>query len=260
VGKRETGLVYIWAPILNLLVYLYTAVFGTIALASFLFDRRGHLHRLVSRFWCRLIVWTIGARVIVQGSEKIRPDGCYIFMANHASLLDLPALFGHLPSNCRVIAKKELFYVPLFGWNLWAAGHFPVDRSNPRKTARSLRLVIEGVRGGKSLLVFPEGTRSADGTLKGFKAGAFKIALRAGVPIVPISISGTHILLPKGSLAPRPGSVRVLIGDPIETHSFSQERLPELITAVRCAIAGGLDDTARLASREPSLTQQSARR
>jgi 1-acyl-sn-glycerol-3-phosphate acyltransferase len=123
---------------------------------------------------------------------------------------------------------------------LWTAGNFPIDQSDTRKTARSLKGVIEGIRSGKSLAVFPEGTRSPDGQLQEFKQGVFKIAIRAGVPIVPVSIIGTSKLLPKGSLAPRPGRVDVVIGKPIDTSKYSEKQLPDLIEVTRQAMAAPL--------------------
>jgi 1-acyl-sn-glycerol-3-phosphate acyltransferase len=143
------------------------------------------------------------------------------------------------------MAKKELFYVPFMGWHLWSAGNFPIDRSDPRKTAKSLRKVIEGVRSGKSLAVFPEGTRTPDGRLQEFKHGAFKIAVRAGVPIVPVSIRGTFKLLPKTTLAPRPGRVDVIIGKPIDTREYSERNLSELIAQTRAAIGANLETSPR---------------
>src|SRR6185503_12016212 len=195
-----------------------------------------------ARLWCRLIAWTIGARIRVHGTENVSPDTSYVYMANHSSLIDTPAMFAYLPYQFKIMAKKELFYVPFMGWHLWTSGNFPVDRSDGRKTARSLRRVIEGVKGGKSLAVFPEGTRTPDGHLQDFKPGAFKIALRAGVPIVPVTIRGTFKLLPKTTLAPRPGSVDVIIGEPIETSGYSDKNLGKLIAETRAAIDKNLAD------------------
>jgi len=140
------------------------------------------------------------------------------------------------------MAKKELFYVPFLGWHLWSSGNFPVDRGDARRTARSLRGVVDGVRNGKSLAVFPEGTRTPDGRLQEFKPGVFKIAVRAGVPIVPVTIRGTFALLPKTTLAPRPGRVDVFIGEPIDTAEFTDKRLTELIEVTWRAINVPLED------------------
>jgi len=121
-----------------------------------------------------------------------------------------------------------------------AAGHFPIDHGNPRKIATSLRRVIEGVKAGRSLAVFPEGRRTDDGQLQAFEPGAFKIALRAGVPIVPVTIRGTFKMLPRTSLAPRPGRVDVIISEPIETTDYNEKTLPALIERTRAAIAANL--------------------
>jgi len=240
VNKLKTILIYCWAPFANLFWYLYTIVMATISLALWPFDRTGAMQHWCARWWCRLIALTIGARIRIHGAENISPDSNYVYMANHSSLIDTPALFACLPYQFKIMAKKELFYIPFMGWHLWSSGNFPVDRSNGRKTARSLRNVIEGVRAGKSLAVFPEGTRTLNGRLQEFKPGAFKIALRAGAPIVPVTIRGTFDLLPKTTLAPRPGRVDVFIGAPIDTRAFSEKRLPDLIELTRMAIESKL--------------------
>jgi 1-acyl-sn-glycerol-3-phosphate acyltransferase len=126
------------------------------------------------------------------------------------------------------------------GWHLATAGHFPIDRGDARRTAKSVRKVIEGVQRGKSLALFPEGTRTRDGRLQEFKSGAFKIALKAGVPIVPVSIRGTFELLPRTTLAPRPGVVDVFIGSPIDTTEYDGNTLPALIDRTKAAIQAGL--------------------
>ena len=214
---------------------------ATISLILWPFDRTGAMQHWCAQWWCRLVAWSIFARIHISGTENILPDRPYVYMANHSSLIDTPALFACLPYQFRIMAKKGLFRVPFMGWHLKTAGNFPVDRSNPRKTALSIRLVIEGVRAGKSLAVFPEGTRSSDGKLQEFKSGAFKIALRAGVPIVPVAIRGTSKLLPKGSLAPRPGRVEVIIGKPIDTSAFNEKKLEDLMRQTRSAIESNLE-------------------
>ncbi|HEX8185333.1 MAG TPA: lysophospholipid acyltransferase family protein [Blastocatellia bacterium] len=257
--KLKTILIYLWAPFANLLWYLYTVVMATISLLLWPFDRTGAMQHWCARWWCRLIAWTIGARIRVYGSDNVRPDRSYVYMANHSSLIDIPALFAYLPFQFRIMAKKELFYVPFMGWHLWTSGNFPVDRSDGRKTARSLRSVIAGVRAGKSLAVFPEGTRTPDGRLQEFKPGAFKIAMRAGVPIVPVTVRGTFKLLPKTTLAPRPGRVDVIIGEPIDTAAYNEKRLHELIERTRLAIEANLDAEYQEAEKAGSVTAQPSR-
>jgi 1-acyl-sn-glycerol-3-phosphate acyltransferase len=235
-----TLLVYLWAPFANLLWYVETAVMAVLSLLAWPFDRTGELQHWCARWWCRMVAWTIFARIKVHGVEHVHPGRPYVYMANHASLIDTPALFAYLPYQFRIMAKKSLFYVPFMGWHLWTAGHFPIDRTNPRKTATSLRRVIEGVRNGRSLAVFPEGSRTHDGHLQEFLPGAFKIALKAGVPIVPVTIRGTFALLPRTTLAPRPGRVDVILSEPIDTAGYSEKTLPELIARTKAAIAANL--------------------
>jgi len=233
-------LVYLWAPFANLLWYLYTIVMATLSLLVSPFDRTGRMQHWCARWWCRLVAWTIFARIQVHGVEHVRPDRPYVYMANHASLIDIPALFAYLPYPFWIMAKRGLFWVPFMGWHLKTAGHFPIDRGDARRTARSVRQVIEGVQAGKSLAVFPEGTRTRDGQLQEFKSGAFKIAMKAGVPIVPVAIRGTFELLPRTTLAPTPGRVDVIIGTPIDTTQYDEKSLPALIDRTRAAIDAAL--------------------
>ena len=233
-------LVYLWAPVANLLWYLYTIVMGSVSLLLWPFDRTGELQHACARWWCRLVAWTIFARIRVHGVEHVQRGRPYVYMANHASLIDTPALFAYLPHQFRIMAKKSLFNVPFMGWHLRTAGHFPIDQGNPRKTAISLRRVIEGVKNGRSLAVFPEGKRTDDGQLQKFEPGAFKIALKAGVPIVPVTIRGTFAMLPRTTLAPRPGRVDVIVGEPIDTTAYTEKTLAALIERTRAAIAANL--------------------
>lgn len=259
-SKLKTLQVYLWAPLANLLWYVYTILIGTISLILWPFDRTGRMQHSCALLWCRMIAWTIGACLKVHGTQWLSPEGRYVYMANHASLIDIPALFACLPYRFHILAKKELFYVPFLGWYLGSAGHFAIDRSDARRTARSIRRVVVALREGRSLAVFPEGTRSSDGRVKEFKPGAFKIALRAGAAIVPVTIRGAHELLPKGSLAPRPGRVDVIIGEPIETTSYSEGQLPELIARTRHAIIDNLLEPVLNERKEVGLTAQSSGR
>ncbi len=234
-------LVYLWAPFANLLWYAHTLLMGSLSLLVWPFDRFGNKQFWCARWWCRLVAWSIFARIRVHGVEHVRPDQPYVYMANHSSLIDTPALFAYLPHPFRIMAKRELFYVPFMGWHLWTAGHFAIDRGNARKTVASLRRVIEGVRNGRSLAVFPEGTRTPDGRLQTFQSGVFKIAVKAGVPIVPVTIRGTFELLPKATLAPRPGRVDVILGEPIDTTDYNDKRLDDLIARTKAAIQQTLD-------------------
>jgi 1-acyl-sn-glycerol-3-phosphate acyltransferase len=251
---KTKRLIYAWTPIANLLWYANTVVMGTLSLLVWPFDRTGSLQHWCARWWCRFIAWSIFARIRVVGTEHVRPGQAYVYMANHASLIDTPALFAYLPYPFRIMAKRELFWIPFMGWHLRAAGHFPVDRRDARRAARSVRAVIDGIRDGRSLAVFPEGTRSPDGRLQEFKSGAFRIAIKAGVPIVPVAIRGAFELLPKTSLAPMPGPIDVVIGEPIETTEY-HDSITALIERTRRAIQSGLSG-APLDSTRPDFRLQ----
>jgi 1-acyl-sn-glycerol-3-phosphate acyltransferase len=236
----KTVFAYIWAPFANLIWYALTIVMGTISLLVWPFDRAGELQHQCAKWWCRFVAWTIFARIRVSGVEHVEAGRPYVYMANHASLIDTPALFAYLPHSFRIMAKKELFWVPFMGWHLWTGGHFPIDRGDPRRTAKSIRRVIDRVRAGTSLAAFPEGTRTPDGQLQDFKPGVFKIAIKSGVPIVPVTIRGTFELLPKTTLAPRPGRVDVIIGPPIDTTQYDDRSVPALIERTKAAIQSQL--------------------
>ena len=154
--------------------------------------------------------------------EKI-PDGPCVFVANHVSFVDIWVLMATLPGTVRFLAKKELMSVPLFGWAMKAAGHIPVHRQNRSAAVGAFDEASEMIRGGTSAIVFGEGTRSRDGTLRSLKKGPFVLAIKAEVPVVPIFLHGTFEVLPKGSVTPRPHPITMLVGDPILTTGLTYE-------------------------------------
>jgi 1-acyl-sn-glycerol-3-phosphate acyltransferase len=158
-------------------------------------------------------------------------------MANHASTIDIWALFLAIPRRVRMIAKKQLARIPLFGWVMWAGRFIFIDRQNAMAARRSIDDAGRRIRGGDSVLIFPEGTRTRDGELGPFKKGGFHLAMEAGVPIVPIALRGTRALMPRGSLRVKSGEVFVTIGTPIPTSGLTLDDRPVLIQRVRDAIA-----------------------
>jgi 1-acyl-sn-glycerol-3-phosphate acyltransferase len=211
----------------------YTIVLGAVSVASSLFERTGHFAHGCARLWSRLILATTGVRVRVEGLDALEPGKTYIFVSNHQSLYDIPVLFWWLPYQLRIIAKESLGSFPFIGWHLRRTGHLLVDRRNPDRAgilARWRGLVVSGL----SLIIFPEGTRSADGRVGRFKAGSFMLALEAGLPVVPISLVGTRLVMRKGGFTVRPGDVRLVIHPPIETAGRAE---PPTIDDAR-ALAG----------------------
>jgi 1-acyl-sn-glycerol-3-phosphate acyltransferase len=184
--------------------------------ASSLFDRSGRFAHACARLWSRLILVTTGVRVRVEGRDRLEPGKTYIFVSNHQSFYDIPVLFWWLPHQLRIIAKESLGSFPFIGWHLRRTGHLLVDRRNPDRAGILKKwrgLVVDGL----SLIIFPEGTRSTDGRVGRFKAGSFMLAIEAGLPVVPISIVGTRLVMPKGRLAAAPGEVVFCVHAPIDT-------------------------------------------
>jgi 1-acyl-sn-glycerol-3-phosphate acyltransferase len=199
------------------LIVLSTVVMGTLSMLASLFDGSGHSQHFLARIWGKSLLAFSFIRVRVEGLEKLDPRASYVFVSNHQSLMDIPAILARLPYQFRFFAKKGLFKIPFLGTHLRRAGHLPVDRSNARNSLKSMseggRIIAER---GVSLLIFPEGGRAPAG-LREFKEGAAYIAIKAGRPVVPMAICGMRGLLPMGSLTIRSGRVRLRIGEPIPT-------------------------------------------
>ena len=173
--------------------------------------------RNLERFWIWLSVKSSGLKIKTEGRGNVPKDRPVVFACNHSSQLDIPVLYFALPVPFCFLVKKELFKIPLFGKTLKQMGHIPVDRSGGKAAMKSLKKAAETLRKGTSIVVFPEGTRSADGRLQEFKPGVIMVALFAGAPIVPVAIKGTHEALPKGKLLIKPAPITVRIGKPVDT-------------------------------------------
>jgi 1-acyl-sn-glycerol-3-phosphate acyltransferase len=212
----------------------YTIVLGTISVASSFFDRRGFFAHGCARLWSRLILRTTGVRVRARGLGHLDPHASYVLASNHQSIYDIPVLFDTLPLQLRIVAKASLGQVPFMGWHLRRAGHLLVQRENPGAgiLERMKRLVGDQV----SLIVFPEGTRSRDGRLARFKGGPFRIAVDAGLPIVPVSVSGTRHVMLKGRLMTCPGEVDLTVHEPIPTVGLAGSDIRPLADRVRAIV------------------------
>lgn len=176
----------------------------------------------------------------VKGGQQLSSKTPYVFAANHLSQFDIFALQGYLTMDFRWLAKKELFQIPIFGAAMRMVGYIPVDRSRGRKALVSLNEAAARVAAGTSVVIFPEGTRSKDGKLHPFKSGAMVLAIKAGVPIVPVAIKGTYEVLPKGKLLARSGHVELTIGSPIETKGLKNADKQELAVKLQQEVAGML--------------------
>jgi 1-acyl-sn-glycerol-3-phosphate acyltransferase len=225
-------------------VVLYTAILGVPAMLSVLVSPRGALFFRIARLWCRWISATSGVRYRVTGSDGVDWNRNYLILSNHQSQFDIPALVLSIPLDVRMVAKQNLFLIPVFGWAIWLAGFIGINRSNRDKAIRSLDRAAEKIRGGLSVLIFVEGTRTPDGNLLPFKKGPFVLALKSGVPIVPVAVRGGRNVLPKGTLRIRPGTLEVVFGSPISTAGFSLDRKEILMDRVRQEIESLLQDDA----------------
>jgi len=200
------------------LIVFATVFLGAISLLVSLFDSSGQKQAALAAVWSRVLLAVSGVKVKAEGLEKISENASYVFVANHLSYMDTPVVLATIPVHFRFLAKRGLFQIPFLGWHLSRAGHIPVPREDARAAVKTMANAAQIVRErGISLLIFPEGGRTRDGKLAEFKEGAAYIAIRAGVPLVPVGLIGTREVLPFGSALIRGGAVTIRIGDPIPT-------------------------------------------
>ena len=222
--------------VIDPLLILATMIFGTLSLLASVFDSRGRTQHAIARVWARALLMISGVRTRVEGLEKL-PRGPSVLVANHESYMDIPTVLALIPLQVRFFAKKGLFRIPLLGGHLRRAGHLPVVRENPRASLKSLSEGARMVRERDiSVLLFPEGGRSPHG-LRDFKEGAAYLAIKAGVPAVPIGIIGTRSVLPMASFHVRPHPVTLRIGDPIPTAGLKLDARAGLNLTLRAKVA-----------------------
>ena len=211
-----------------MLYFFKLAVIGTVTVPATLmtilvglFDPYGKHVYGISRFWTWMVLRVGGISLKVHGLNHIDPKQPYIFMVNHQSNIDIPVLVQSLPAfQLRWIAKKELLWVPLFGWAMWAAKHLTVDRSDRSDALGVFKKARQQMAHGISVVVFPEGTRSGDGRLLPFKRGGFLLAVKTKTPIVPVTINGSGRILPKGDWRIRRGEIEVTVGKPVGMENY----------------------------------------
>jgi 1-acyl-sn-glycerol-3-phosphate acyltransferase len=232
------------ARIRGWLTTIYAAVFMALfffsSLPIMVLTRSGDLPMWFARkAWGPWGLWIAGVDFQIERTAPL-PDGPAIYAANHASAIDIWAAVAAIPRGVRFVAKSEMFRWPVFGWYMTVGGHVPVDRRDHARAVASLAKAAVRVRNGTSLIVFPEGTRSREESLLPFKKGAFAIALKTGLPIVPVSISGGLAILPRGLLAIRPGTIVIRYGAPIASVGPVALTRQELAARVRDAVEAGL--------------------
>ncbi len=231
-----------WADVLTLVyrapAILFATIFmGSLSLITSLWDKTGNTQHRIARGWSRMLLTVGGVRAEVVNVERLNPARSYVLVSNHASLMDTPLVLASIPLQFRFLAKLGLFKIPFLGTHLRRAGHLPVERENPRASLKTMSDGAKLIRDRKvSVLLFPEGGRS-EKNLRVFKEGAAYIAIKAGVPIVPLGIVGTRDVLPMHSSRFQPGVVRLLVGEPIETAQMTIRDRGALTETLRARVS-----------------------
>jgi len=218
------------------LIWLYTIFMGLLALPGGLFDRSGRRLHWFSTTWSRLIMKTIFSPVTVTGLDKIDTSKPHVYAVNHGSALDIPVLYANLPFQFRIAFKKELLSYPVVGWQLKRSGQVCIDQQNPSHSVSSIRAALKGLKAGLPLVIFPEGGRTPDGEIKPFLSGAFFLAIKAQVDIVPVALVGTYELLPMNTYHIKSRPLEMRVGKPISTLGLKGHDLQALSAKVQKAV------------------------
>jgi len=204
--------------------------------------QKGKFSSKIEKLWARLVLKASGVRVEVSGTEHINKNKSYIFIANHLSMFDIPATVAAIPNTIKMLTKKELFRIPLFGWALYAGRHIRIDRQKRESAIQSLDEAVNRIKKEDiSVLVYAEGTRSPDGKIKTFKKGAFILGIKSGIPIVPVTIVGSREIVPKKSLKINRGTITIYIDNPVETKNLTLNDKSELLERVYNTIVERLE-------------------
>ena len=203
-----------------ILAFLSCAIAFTTATILLLLDpRRGRTGHFVARLWGRAMLFASGARLVVRDADRFAPREARVLVANHASFLDIPAVFAAFPGQARFVARTTLIWMPFVGWYIRLGGHFSLDRGDPRQALALMERMADRMRRyGLSPVLFPEGTRSPDGRLAPVKPGSLLLPVSIGVPVQPVAIIGSAAIFPKGAGGPvRSGTIEIRVGEPLST-------------------------------------------
>jgi 1-acyl-sn-glycerol-3-phosphate acyltransferase len=222
--------------ILDPLIWVYTLVLGPLSLISSLVDRGGRVQHWFAWLWSWLIMKTTLSPVRVIGLDKIDTSKPHVYAVNHASALDIPVLYVYLPFQFRIVFKSELLSYPFVGWHLKRSGQVCINQQNPTSSVGSIKSAVRSLRMGMPLVIFPEGGRTPDGELKPFMQGAFFLAIRAHVDIVPVALVGTYDLLPMNTYHIKSQPLEMRVGTPIPTSGLTLRDLDDVSAKVYAAI------------------------
>ena len=218
------------------LIWFYTVVLGTICIPVSYFGDRARIMHGFARFWTKLIMKTIASPVMVSGLEKIDATKPYVYAANHGSALDIPVLFANLPFQFRIVFKKELLSYPMVGWYLKSSRQVCIDQQNPSRSTTDIRSAVKSLKAGMPLVILPEGGRTPDGELKPFLPGAFFLALKAQVDVVPVALIGTFETLPMNTFHIKSRPLEMRVGEPMPTAGLTTRDLEALSAKVHQAM------------------------
>ena len=218
------------------LIWLITVILGIVSIPVSLVGDKGRILHGFARFWSELIMKIIRSPATVTGLEKIDTSLPYVYAVNHASALDIPMLYVYLPFQFRIVFKKELLFYPIVGWHLRRSGQICIDQQNPAGSIGSIRSALKSLKGGMPLVIFPEGGRTPDGQVKPFLSGAFFLAIKAQVDIVPVALVGTYELLPMNTYHIKCRPLEMRVGQPISTVEYTLRNMEELSDKVHKAV------------------------
>jgi 1-acyl-sn-glycerol-3-phosphate acyltransferase len=218
-----------------LLIILYSTVCSLLALLFALFDRSFYLYFKLSKVFSKGVLLISGVKLVITGLENIDPGGTYVFVSNHSSQFDIPAVQAAAPVRISIIYKKEINKIPLFGWQMMLGPYIVIDRKNAEKAVNSIRKAKQMMDTKKiSVHIFAEGTRSRTGEIQPFKRGAFRLAALVGFPVIPVTINGASSILPKGKLNIKRGTMHIHFDKPISTLDLkSRQDEIDLMESVR---------------------------
>jgi 1-acyl-sn-glycerol-3-phosphate acyltransferase len=225
---------------------LSTAFWGAVSILGSLISNSGRLQHYCMRRWSKDNLWLSRARVEIEGIENLDRNRPQILVANHSGLHDILSLSAYLPIQFRWIAKKSLFRVPFMGWHMRRSGYIAIDRENPREAAKSILAAAGEIRNGTNAIAFPEGGRSLTGKLGSFQSGAFSLALRTGVPLVPVTLDGCHRVIAPQTLQVNPGTIiRIKVDRSIDVSSYSKGDKRKLMEDVFRVMSSNLEELRR---------------